>query len=158
MHRQIFVCLSLFSVTVINTTSKSNMGKKFIWLTFPHWGKQSLGKSIIGKVYHWGKSEQEPRKQEAGAKGKAMEECYLLACALQFAQPSLLSEPGRPAQEQHYSQQTESSYINHNQEKAPQTHLQAIGWRCFFQLRLLFPNNSDLHQVDTKQTRTLRSK
>lgn len=77
-----------------------------------------------------------------------MEEHSLLACSPWFAQSAFLYTPA--------PQWAEPFHVNHSSSKCLQTCLQAVLWsmETLSQLRVLFPDNSSLCQVDRKLTRT----
>lgn len=74
------VVLVSISVTLINTTTKSNVGRK---------GFISAHNSQT-MILYWRKSEQEGRNLEAGSETEPMKKCCFLACSSWF---SLVSYP-----------------------------------------------------------------
>lgn len=94
------------------------------------------------------------RRQKPGGRNhteaETMGECCLLASSPCFAQPAFLYISGPPAQGRCHPQQAGPFHLIINQDYTLQTCLHVVCWEAFFQLKFLFPDNSDLCLVNKK--------
>ena len=92
---------------------------------------------------------------EAGADAEAMEGCCLLAYSPWLAQPLSYTNQDHLPRSRLTHNELDCLRSIINQENAPQTCLQANLRKVFSLLRFLFPQNSQVCQVDPRLTKTL---